>query len=158
MKKELGTAVIQARLDIRDLATLVQYKPFKGLGTKATLLRVVVESIVELLIRQDAVKRVEGISEALSILEAEGMYFKNNEGMYNYKLTRALQREALSDEDLDINYMNMRRTRKDSEGVNAEQIRKAVEIYKSGDLEVTDLSKPPGAGGSEDDSENNESK
>lgn len=163
MKKERGTAVVQARLDIRDLAVLIQYEPFSLAGTKANLLRMTVESFANLLVAQGRAKRIEDSSEALSMLDKVGMLFKDNRGKYNLKLTKALQAEAITKDGFDVSYLDNIVTKGDVSSTDKrltdpEQIRKAVEIYRSGDLEVADLSKPPAPDGSEDDSENNENK
>lgn len=103
-RRDRGTAVIQSRLDIRDVATVVTCKTFGNPGTKATLVRMVFESMVDILVEQGIVKRITSPHEAMIILERKGLSFRGPDEMFGMKLTRALQRETLQEEGLNESY------------------------------------------------------
>lgn len=97
------TVVIETRVDVRDLATIILYQDRKNLGvprTKSDLVRISVEGFANSLRQSGMSPKVRWTLNALQMLEKFGISFKNTKDTYNREILRQIQREALERDEV----------------------------------------------------------
>lgn len=110
MENRPQSAVVETRIDVRCLASIALY--FIGRGyfprSKSELIRMSLENFYDLLVENDKTEDVKSSVKALEELAKIGIVFQTKEGRLPSPLAKQLQREALSEIDLDVEYMDSR--------------------------------------------------